>query len=131
MFHIRGACACGWTLRFAGVTLIQIKHSANYSVCLERETPGEFFMQIGNSTSAAGDDLLGCRMAMLGLDLSAIQSCGGQVFEAIKERCARCDCREACALDIRRDPNDPVWETYCPNTATLIALPEAWWLGAR
>ena len=41
-------------------------------------------MQIGNSTSAAGDDLLGCRMAMLGLDLNAIESCGGQVFEALK-----------------------------------------------
>jgi len=88
-------------------------------------------MQIGNSTSAAGDDLLGSRMAMLGLDLNAIESCGGQVFEAIKVRCARCGCREACALDIRRDPNDTAWETYCPNTATLMALPEAWWLGAR
>ena len=88
-------------------------------------------MQIGNSSSTAGDDLLSCRMAMLGLDLSAIESCGGQVFDALKRRCTSCDFREACAVDIRRDPNDPVWENHCPNTATLIALPEAWWLGAR
>ena len=88
-------------------------------------------MQIRDSRSTSCDDLLSCRMAMLGLDLSAIESCGGQVFEVIKRRCASCDFRDACAVDIRRDPNDPVWETYCPNTATLIALPEAWWLGAR
>jgi hypothetical protein len=88
-------------------------------------------MQIRNSSFTSCDDLLSCRMAMLGLNLSAIESCGGQVLEAIKRRCTSCDCREACAVDIRRDPNDPVWETYCPNTATLIALPEAWWLGAR
>ncbi len=88
-------------------------------------------MQNCNSDATSCDDLLSCRMAMLGLDLGAIESCGGQAFEAIRRRCTSCDSREACALDIRRDPNDPFWETYCPNTATLIALPEAWWLGAR
>ena len=88
-------------------------------------------MQISNSRSTSGDDLLSCRMAMLGLDLSAIESSGGEVFETIKQRCTSCDCREACKLDLRRDFNDPVWETYCPNTVTLTTLPEAWWLGAR
>ncbi len=88
-------------------------------------------MQISNSRSTSGDDLLSCRMAMLGLDLSAIESSGGEVFETIKQRCTSCDCREACKLDLRRDFNDPVWETYCPNTVMLTTLPEAWWLGAR
>ena len=76
-------------------------------------------------------DLLGCRMAMLGLDLGAVESSGGTLFETIKRRCTNCDSRQACELDLRRDPNDPVWETYCPNTATLVALPDAWWQGAR
>jgi hypothetical protein len=31
-------------------------------------------------------------------------------------------------LDLRRDPNHPIWETYCPNAATLIALTDPWWL---
>ncbi len=69
-------------------------------------------MQISNSRSTAGDDLLSSRMAMLGLDLSAIESSGGEVFETIKQRCTSCDWREACELDLRRDPNDPLWETY-------------------
>lgn len=85
-------------------------------------------MQIRNSRSTSGDDLLSCRMAMLGIDLGAIESSGGEVLETIKQRCASCGVREACELDLRRDPNDPVWETYCPNTATLIALTEAEWL---
>jgi hypothetical protein len=88
-------------------------------------------MQSRNPCPTSRDGLLSCRMAMLGLDLGAIESSGGQVFETIKRRCTSCDFGEACELDLRRDPNDPVWETYCPNTATLIALPEAWWVGAR
>src|ERR1700737_1358337 len=70
-------------------------------------------------------------VAMLGLDLSAVEGYDGAMFEAIRQSCASCYFREACELDLRRDPNDPVWETYCPNSATLIALPEACWLGAR
>ena len=88
-------------------------------------------MQISNYRSTPSNDLLDCRMAMLGLDLSAVEGYDGAMFEAIRERCASCDFREACELDLKRDPNDPVWETYCPSTATLIALPEACWLGAR
>jgi hypothetical protein len=37
------------------------------------------------------------------------------------------DVREACAVDFKRDPNNPVWESYCPNSGTLNTLTEAWW----
>ena len=64
------------------------------------------------------DDLLECRMAMLGLD--AID--GGDSLNEIRRRCRSCGYREACAVDLKRDPNNPVWETYCPNAGAFIAL---------
>jgi hypothetical protein len=68
------------------------------------------------------DELLDCRMAMLGLNLDAAT---GETFNEIMRRCKSCGSREACAVDLKRDPNNPVWETYCPNTGAFIALAEA------
>jgi len=92
-------------------------------------------MQIGNPRSTAKpttavkqDELLDCRMAMLGLDLGAIESSAGDIFNEIRRRCTSCGYREACAVDLKRDPNNPVWETYCPNSEALIVLAEARWL---
>lgn len=78
-------------------------------------------MQDKAARSTSNDDLLDNRAAMLGLALSALRG-GSEPVEAIKRRCRRCEFAEACELDLRRDPNDPAWETYCPNTAALIAL---------
>jgi hypothetical protein len=41
--------------------------------------------------------------------------------------CAECGYREACAVDLKRDPNNPVWETYCPNAKALLGLAEESW----
>jgi hypothetical protein len=43
-------------------------------------------------------------------------------------RCLGCGYREACAVDLERDPNNPVWETYCPNAGTLLELAQERWL---
>jgi hypothetical protein len=92
-------------------------------------------MQIRNAgstgkptTPGEPDGLLDCRMAMLGLDFNAVESGDSETFDEIKRRCTSCSSREACAVDLKRDPNNPVWETYCPNSGALIALAEAWWL---
>jgi hypothetical protein len=80
---------------------------------------------------ATGDEpneLLDCRMAMLGLDLHTIESGDRETFNQIRRQCTSCGYREACAVDLERDPNNPVWETYCPNSGALIALAEASWL---
>ena len=74
------------------------------------------------------DELLDCRMAMLGLDLFAIKSDGSDKLEEIMRSCASCGYREACAVDLKRDPNSPVWETYCPNAEALLELTGAAWL---
>lgn len=88
-------------------------------------------MQIANPRSnakrAAHDELLDCRMAMLGLDFDTIKSVEGDSFDEIRRRCASCGYREACAVDLKRDPNNPVWETYCPNWDALVALAQARW----
>ena len=71
------------------------------------------------------DELLDCRLAMLGLNLDATNS---DMFNKIVRRCTSCSYRVACAVDLKRDPNNPVWETYCPNSGALVALAEARWL---
>ena len=69
-------------------------------------------------------NVLECRLATLDLDLCSIQS---DQFEEVKRRCMSCSFRKACALDFKRDPNNPVWESYCPNAAAFFGFTEAWW----
>jgi hypothetical protein len=73
------------------------------------------------------DDILYCRMAMLGLDLHAIESHDRETIDGIRQRCKNCEDREACAVDLERDPNNPVWAAYCPNSRTFNSLTEVWW----
>jgi hypothetical protein len=94
----------------------------------------EDLMQIRNPCSAdrltEGDEtdgLLDCRLAMLGLDFQAIKQSDAETIVQIVRECARCGSREACLVDLKRDPNSPVWETYCPNAEALIALAKERW----
>jgi hypothetical protein len=64
---------------------------------------------------------------MLGLDLHALESGCRETFDEIRRQCISCGYREACAVDLQRDPNSPVWETYCPNSVALIELAQDWW----
>lgn len=82
-------------------------------------------MQLRDGYSAT-TDVLACRCEMLGLDLNALENCDSKTFKNIEERCVRCELRTACDLDLRRDPNDPVWETYCPIAPRLVELTQAW-----
>jgi hypothetical protein len=89
-------------------------------------------MQIGNPRSTGklatpDDELLDCRMAMLGLDFGATERSAAGTLNEIRRRCVDCGYREACAVDLKRDPNSPVWETYCPNASKLIELAETKW----
>ena len=72
----------------------------------------EDLMKIGNPRSTrkttspkALDELLDCRMAMLGLSANEIGD--GDAFDEIRRRCMSCGYREACAVDLQRDPNRP------------------------
>jgi hypothetical protein len=72
--------------------------------------------------------LLRWRMATLGLDPYLIECGETQAFHEIERRCAECDVRDACAMDLMGDPKNPLWESYCPNSRVIDALVKAWWL---
>jgi hypothetical protein len=74
------------------------------------------------SKSNRYDGLLVCRMEMLGLDADAARQSEPAAFEKISEACSSCSFREPCAVDLKRDPNNPIWETYCPSAGMLIDL---------
>ncbi len=74
------------------------------------------------TTPGEGEDLLQCRMTILGLDIEAIERDYGETLDRIKQRCTSCRVRAPCALELKRDPNSRVWEAYCPNSVTLNAL---------
>ena len=84
---------------------------------------------IGNlATSDEVDELLRSRMKILGLDVEAIGRDFREVFDKVRKNCPRCGDREACAIDLRHDPNALIWEAYCPNSEALnilVALTEA------
>jgi hypothetical protein len=81
-------------------------------------------MQIRDATYDRQLDLLDCRASTLGLDLYAMES--DEIFGELNRRCYNCSFQEACVVDLRRDPTNPVWETYCPNAAALGELAEVW-----
>jgi hypothetical protein len=68
------------------------------------------------------NELLRSRMKILGLDVGAIGRDFREVFDKVRKNCPRCGHREACAIDLRHDPNALIWEAYCPNSEALNAL---------
>ncbi len=77
---------------------------------------------------AQEDDLLDCRMLMLGLDRDVLALTDIHTLSEIMRRCVACGQRDACSIDLKRDPNNPVWETYCPNAPELVGLTKANWV---
>jgi hypothetical protein len=93
--------------------------------------PGMALIQIDEGRSIGDpatpdevDDLLRGRMKVLGLDVEAIGREFSEVFDKIRKTCLRCGDREACAIDLRHDPNGLIWEAYCPNSHVLNVLVE-------
>ncbi len=68
------------------------------------------------------DDLLQCRMNILGLDRCTMERDFGDTFGKIERRCVSCRLRMLCAVDLKRNHNSLVWEAYCPNSGVLNAL---------
>jgi len=69
---------------------------------------------------AAG--LLPKRMAALHLEPATVAPADLPVLRDMQRVCSLCRSKGRCMRDLARDPNDPAWEEYCPNRATLNAL---------
>lgn len=69
---------------------------------------------------AAG--LLPQRMAVLGLDPNVVAQAEPGTLQDLQRICSICESKRQCARDLAHTPNDPDWEDYCPNVATLKML---------
>ena len=75
-------------------------------------------------------DLLRCRMITLDLDPYEWALSERALIRDLHRRCARCEGRERCAVDLAAESTDALpqehqeWRKYCPNVATLDRLRE-------
>jgi hypothetical protein len=87
---------------------------------------GEIYKLVSRGSETA--NLLLRRMASLDLDRNKVSRIEPQVFQELKKNCALCDSRRHCVRDLAHDSSDPVWERYCPNAGTLLALNVLPWM---
>lgn len=66
--------------------------------------------------------LLPRRLAALGLDAEELARREPQVLRDLQRVCSLCESTGRCRRELNRDPDNPAWETYCPNVTTLRAL---------
>ena len=62
------------------------------------------------------------RMTTLHLDPAKVAHDHPAVMQDLERLCSTCESQQRCRKDMLRDPNDPVWRSYCPNDDTLRAL---------
>jgi hypothetical protein len=74
-------------------------------------------------------DLLERRMKVLNLDRKEVAALGS--LQDLQRVCTMCKNHRKCAQDLGRDPENPVWEDYCPNVATLKMLDAMPWASRR
>ncbi len=78
----------------------------------------------------AADLLLG-RMAALDLERNEVSRIQPRTFQDLQRVCSLCQYHRRCARELAHDPNDPAWQGYCPNVATLKALAAMPWASRK
>ncbi len=76
-------------------------------------------------------DLLLRRMAALNLDRNEVSRTETRTFQDLQRVCSLCEHHRRCARELDHDPNDPAWQGYCPNVATLKALDAMPWASRK
>jgi hypothetical protein len=107
------------------------KSSARELRCCGEEEVERMARDIGMSASElrriaalgpdSADPLLR-RMAALDLDRKEVSQTESRTFQDLQRVCTMCNSKRRCKRDLAHDSDDPVWQDYCPNAATLMAL---------
>ena len=67
-------------------------------------------------------ELLGRRLKALNLDPADISRAQPATARDLAARCSLCTDETRCRHDLDRNPGSSVWQDYCMNTFTLMAL---------
>jgi len=62
------------------------------------------------------------RLASLGLDEAELARTEPAVLHDLQRVCSLCVDKKECLHELKKDPNDTTWQTYCPNMPTFDAL---------
>jgi hypothetical protein len=65
------------------------------------------------------------RMQALGLSRTEIEHSATDVLRDLQRTCACCNEKSRCERDLRKRPDDQIWNDYCPNAVTLDTLAKA------
>jgi len=82
--------------------------------------PGELRELARHCADAA--DLLERRLMALGLSSAELAKSAPAELRDMERLCTLCQSKGRCARDLTTDPDDPVWQRYCPNEQTLTLL---------
>jgi len=70
-------------------------------------------------------DLLPRRLDALHVDAQEFSRENPQLANDLRKHCSLCAVKGQCEHDLDTRPDSPVWQRYCPNTMTLLAVTKA------
>ena len=70
-------------------------------------------------------DLLPQRLKALHVDAQTFSRENPQLANDLRKSCSLCAVKGQCEHDLDTHPHSPVWQSYCPNTMTLLAVSKA------
>ena len=70
-------------------------------------------------------DLLPRRLSALHLEAQTLFKEQPLLANDLQKHCSLCLTKGQCKHDLDKRPDDPAWQSYCPNTMTLMAVSKA------
>jgi hypothetical protein len=121
---LRGLVRWWGNWRAARLGLAELADSGREAENIARDvglSTAELYATAGASPDAA--EQLKLRLKALHLDPAGVRR-GDSVVRDLERTCTLCGEKRRCERDLAHAPDDPVWQSYCPNADTLQALLE-------